>query len=268
LPAVPGAEGAGVVQLTGKGVKGFKPGDRVAYATAPGAYASERNIPADKLVPLPDAIDYETAAAIMLKGLTSQYLLCQSFPIQRGHTVLIHAAAGGVGLIACQWANHLGATVIGTAGSAEKAKLASEHGCHHVIRYSDENFVERVNEITGGKKCDVVYDGVGKATFPASLDCLKPRGMFVSFGNASGAVDAFNILTLAAKGSLYCTRPTLAHFATTAETTRAMAASLFALVESGAVKVLVRQRYPLADAARAHAELEARQTTGSSVLLP
>jgi NADPH2:quinone reductase len=205
---------------------------------------------------------------MMLKGLTAQYLLRQTFVVQRGQTILFHAAAGGVGLIACQWARHLGATVIGTVGSQEKAELARAHGCHHTILYREEDFVARVLDITNGAKCDVVYDGVGKTTFPASLDCVRLRGMFVSFGNASGPVEAFNILTLSTKGSLYCTRPTLAHFAATAADTRRMAAELMGVVESGAVKILVRQKHALADAADAHRDLEARRTTGATVLTP
>ena len=269
FPFIPGNEAAGVVTAVGKGVAGFRTGDRVAYGnSAGGGYSTERNIGADKVVKLADGVDDKTAAATMLKGMTAQYLLRQTFRVEKGHTVLIHAAAGGVGQIACQWARHLGATVIGTAGSAEKVELARRLGCHHVIQYRDEDFVARVSEITGGARCDVVYDGVGKATFPGSLDCLRQRGMFVSFGNASGAVDAFSILMLMQKGSLYCTRPTLAHYATTPEKMRAMAGELMDVISSGAVKVEVNQTYKLSDAAQAHSDLESRSTVGSTVLLP
>lgn len=268
LPSILGSEGAGIVVAIGPNVSGCRVGDRVAYASYPGAYASERNIAADRLVKLPDSVDTKTAAGMMLKGMTAQYLLRQSFKVQKGHTVLIHAAAGGVGLIACQWANHLGATVIGTVGSEEKATLARDHGCHHTILYRRENFVERVKEITDGAKCDVVYDGVGKATFPDSLDCIKPRGMFVSYGNASGAIEAFNILMLSTKGSLYCTRPTLAHFIVTRAELLACANDLFDVVGRGAVKIRIGQSYRLEDVARAHKELESRNTTGATILLP
>jgi NADPH2:quinone reductase len=268
LPAILGSEGAGVVTAVGGGVAAVRTGDRVAYASVPGAYVSERNIAAEKLVKLPDRIDDQTAAAVMLKGMTAQYLLRQCFRVEPGHTVLIHAAAGGVGLIACQWARELGATVIGTAGSEEKARLAREHGCHHTILYRDEDFVARVAEITNGAKCDVVYDGVGKATFPASLDCIKPRGMFVSFGNASGAVESFNILTLMTKGSLFCTRPTLGHYTSTPQELSAVSNDLFDVMSRGAVKIMVRQSYPLREAAQAHIALQGRETVGSSILLP
>ncbi len=268
FPAILGSEAAGVVTATGPGVTGPKIGDRVVYASVPGAYVTERNIAADKLVKLPDSIDDRTAAAMMLKGMTAQYLLRQSFEVGPGHTVLIHAAAGGVGSIACQWARHLGATVIGTVGSVEKIALAKENGCHHTINYREEDFVARVAAITNGAKCDVVYDGVGKATFPASLDCIKTRGMFVSFGNASGAIEAFNILILSAKGSLFCTRPTLAHYTAAPKDLAAVAGDLFQVVASGAVKIRVNQSYALKDAAQAHRDLEGRGTVGSSVLIP
>ena len=233
-----------------------------------GAYSTARIVQADRLVKLPDGIDDRTAAAIMLKGLTAQYLLRQSFPLKGGETILFHAAAGGVGLIACQWASALGATVIGTVGSDEKAKLAREHGCAHTIVYTRENFVERVKEITGGKGVPVVYDGVGKETFPASLDCLSPRGTFVSFGNASGSVPPFNLMLLAQKGSLYATRPTLVNFATDRASLNAMAGELFGMVQSGKIKVEIPQTFPLAQAGDAHRALQGRQTTGSTVLLP
>src|SRR5436190_4050470 len=209
LPFVAGNEGAGEVTAVGPGVTDIKVGDRVAYVVALGAYAAERNLAADRAVKFPDSINYEQAAGMMLKGMTVQYLLNRTFKVGKGMNVLVHAAAGGVGLILCQWANHLGANVIGTVGSKDKAALAKANGCHHTILYRDEDFVARVKEITGGKLCDVVYDGVGKATFPASLDCLKPLGMFVSFGSASGQIDAFNINILQTKGSLFATRPTL-----------------------------------------------------------
>lgn len=268
MPFTPGSEGAGDVVAVGSAVTEFKPGDRVAYGTAIGAYAEERNIPAANLVHLPAAISYETAAAMMLKGLTAQYLLRQTYVVKPGDTILFHAAAGGVGLIAGQWAKHLGATVIGTVGGPDKIKLAKENGYDHVIDYKNEDFVARVKEITGGKLCPVVYDGVGKTTFPASLDCIRPRGLFVSFGNASGPVDAFNLGLLAQKGSLFATRPTLFGYAGQRDALIAMAKDLFDVVASGAVKIPVHHRYALKDVADAHRALEGRQTTGASVLLP
>lgn len=268
MPFTPGSEGAGDVVAVGSGVTEFKPGDRVAYGTAIGAYAEERNIPAANLVHLPDAISYETAAAMMLKGLTTQYLLRQTYVVKPGDTILFHAAAGGVGLIAGQWAKHLGATVIGTVGGPDKIQLAKDNGYDHVIDYKNEDFVARVKEITGGKLCPVVYDGVGKTTFPASLDCIRPRGLFVSFGNASGPVDAFNLGLLAQKGSLFATRPTLFGYAGQRDALVAMAKDLFDVVASGAVKIPVHHRYALKDVADAHRALEARKTTGASVLLP
>lgn len=268
LPMIPGNEGAGTVTAVGSGVSDLKVGDRVAYGTAPGGYAVERNILAEKLVKLPDSIDDKTAAGMMLKGLTAQYLLRRTFKVEKGNTVLVHAAAGGVGLILCQWANYLGANVIGTVGSPDKAKLAKENGANHTILYRDEDFVARVNDITGGKKCDVVYDGVGKATFPASLDCIRPMGMFASFGNASGAIDAFNILLLQQKGSLFATRPTLVHYGAKREDLVAMAKDLMDVVSKGAVKIPVNQTYALKDVQQAHRDLESRKTTGSTVLLP
>lgn len=268
LPMIPGNEGAGVVTAIGPGVTDLKVGDRVAYGAAVGGYAAERNIAAERLVKLDAKIDDKTAAGMMLKGMTAEYLLHRTFKVQKGQTILVHAAAGGVGLILCQWANYLGATVIGTVGSADKAKLAKENGCHHTILYRDEDFAKRVGEITNGGKCHVVYDGVGKATFPASLDCIKPMGMFVSFGNASGAIDAFNILLLQTKGSLFATRPTLVHYGAKREDMVSMANNLMEVVAKGAVKIPVKQTYALKDAAKAHIDLEARKTVGSSVLIP
>ncbi len=268
MPFVAGNEGAGEVIAVGPGVTDLKVGDRVAYVATLGAYAAERLLPADRAVKLPDKIGYEQAAAMMLKGMTAQYLLRRTHKVEKGENVLIHAAAGGVGLIACQWANHLGANVIGTVGSKEKAELAKKNGAHHVILYRDEDFVAKVKEITGGKLCDVVYDGVGKATFPGSLDCLRPLGMFVSFGSASGQVEAFNINILQTKGSLFATRPTLNHYAAKREDLIKTANDLFDVVASGAVKIPVNQKYPLKDAQKAHRDLEGRNTTGSSILLP
>jgi NADPH2:quinone reductase len=268
LPFTPGNEGAGEVVALGAGVTGFKIGDRVAYAGSLGGYADTRNIEAKFLVSLPDAISYETGAAMMLKGLTAEYLLFRSYPVKPGDVVLVHAAAGGVGLILCQWARLLGATVIGTVGSEDKARLAREAGAHDVINYNKEDFVARVKEITGGKLCHAVYDSIGKATFPGSLDCLRPFGTFVSFGAASGPIDAFNIGLLAQKGSLYATRPTLfTHLAVEGRLAE-MAARLTEVVGSGKVKIAVHSRLPLAQAAEAHRALEARETTGATVLLP
>ncbi len=272
LPALPwtlGMEGAGRIEAIGPGVTEFKVGDRVAYASPPvGAYAELRLMPADRVVALPDTIDERTAAAMLLQGMTAQYLLRRSYRVQAGDTILLHAAAGGVGLIASQWARHLGATVIGTVGSEAKAALARTHGCDHVIDYRRENIVERVREITGGAGVAVVYDSVGKETFMDSLDCLRPLGMMVSFGNASGPVPAFEPGLLAAKGSLFFTRPSLMHYTARRADLLASAAELFAVVTSGAVQIEVNQTYPLAETAQAHRDLEARQTTGSTVLLP
>jgi NADPH2:quinone reductase len=269
LPFTPGQEGAGVVDAVGPGVTDVKPGDRVAYGTGPvGAYSHLRVLEAARLVPLPAGIDDRTAAAMMLKGLTAQYLLRQTAAVQRGETIVFHAAAGGVGLIACQWAKHLGATVIGTAGSEEKAALARAHGCDHVILYNHEDVAARVRALTGGRGVRVVFDGVGKATFAASLDCLAPRGLLVAFGNASGAVPPLDILSLSSKGSLYLTRPTIGNYVGTRETLRAAAAELFEVVQSGAVRIEVPQSFPLEDARAAHAALEARKTSGSTVLVP
>jgi NADPH2:quinone reductase len=268
LPFVSGNEGAGDVIAVGPGVTEVKVGDRVGYVSGLGAYAVERLLPADRAVKLPDNISYEQAAAMMLKGLTVQYLVRQTYKVQKGDNVLVQAAAGGIGLIACQWANHLGANVIGTVGSKEKAELARKHGAHHTILYRNEDFPAKVKEITGGKMCAVVYDGVGKATFPASLDCLKPLGMFVSFGSASGQIEAFNINILQTKGSLFATRPTLNTYAAKREDLLKMASELFEVVGSGAVKIPVNQKYPLKDAQKAHRDLEGRATTGSTILLP
>jgi NADPH:quinone reductase len=267
MPFVAGNEGAGQVIAVGPGVTDLKVGDRVAYVVPLGGYAAERLLPVDRAVKLPDSITYEQAAGMMLKGMTVQYLLNRTYKVGKGTIVLIHAAAGGVGLIACQWANHLGATVIGTVGSKLKAELAQKNGCHHTILYRDEDFVAKVKEITSGKLCDVVYDGIGKTTFPASLDCLRPMGYFVSFGSASGQIEAFNINILQQKGSLFATRPTLNHYAAKREDLLATAKDLFDVVSSGAVKIPVNQKYPLKDAAKAHKDLEGRDTTGSSILV-
>jgi len=268
LPSLLGAEGAGVVLEVGPGVSDIKPGDRVAYGSSPlGAYSDERVIPADRLLKLPDGINDKTAAAMMLKGLTAQYLIRQTYKVKRGDTILMHAAAGGVGLILCQWAKHLGATVIGTVGSDDKAKLAKAHGCDYPIVYTREDFQKRVLEITDGKKLPVVYDAVGKDTFMKSLDCLQPLGLMVSFGNASGPIENFNLGILAAKGSLYITRPTLNTYGAKRENIVAMGKELFDVVLSGAVKIEVNQTYPLKDAGKAHRDLESRKTTGSTVLV-
>ena len=269
LPAGLGMEGAGVVEAIGEGVTEVAVGERVAYTGRPnGAYADVRNMPADILLRLPDAISFETGAAMMMQGLTVQYLFKRTTSLKAGDTILFHAAAGGVGLIAAQWARAIGVNMIGTVGSQAKADLAMAHGCAHVINYNTENFVERVKEITGGKKVSVVYDSIGKATFIGSLDCLRPLGLMVSFGNASGPVPDFSLGELASRGSLFITRPTLFSYAASRAELEEMAADLFAMVASGKVKIDVRQRYPLAEAARAHADLEGRKTTGSSVLLP
>src|SRR5215831_17076951 len=268
LPFISGNEAAGEIVAVGPGVTDVKVGDRVGYTSALGSYAAERIMPADRLVKLPDTISYEQAAGMMLKGMTVEYLLNRTFKVQKGMNILIHAAAGGIGLIACQWANYLGANVIGTVGSREKAALAKANGCHHTILYREEDFVGRVKEITSGKLCEAVYDGVGKATFPASLDCIKPFGMFVSFGNASGSIEAFNINLLQAKGSLFASRPTLNTYAAKREDLLAIANDLFNMVGSGKVKIPVNQKYPLKDARKAHDDLQNRKTTGSSILLP
>ena len=269
LPATPGMEGAGIVEAIGEGVTEVSVGDRVAYAgLPPGAYAEERLIPAHRLIKLPKGISDKQAAGMMLQGMTVQYLLRSTFRVQEGDTILVHAAAGGVGLIACQWARHLGATVIGTVGSPEKAALAKAHGCEHTILYREENIVERVQEITGGNGVPVVYDSIGKDTFESSLDSLSPLGLLVSFGNASGPVPPFDPGILAQKGSLFFTRPTLMTYTAEREDLVESAADLFDVVISGAVKIEVNQTYALKDAAQAHIDLEARKTTGSTVLIP
>ena len=272
LPSLPhgiGGEGAGVVEAVGAGVTLVKPGDRVAYAgVAPGSYAEARLVPADRLVPLPDGIDERTAAAMLLKGMTVEYLIRRTFKVEAGMTVLFHAAAGGVGSIACQWLKHLGATVIGTVGSDAKAELARAHGCDHPINYTRENVVEKVRALTGGQGVPVVYDGVGRSTFEMSLDCLARRGMLVGFGNASGAAAPVDPLLLSRKGSLYLTRPTLMDYTITREELLASAAALFDVVRKGAVKISIGRTWPLAEAAAAHRALQARETTGCSLLLP
>jgi NADPH2:quinone reductase len=268
MPFVAGNEGAGEVTAVGPGVTDIKVGDRVAYVAPLGGYSAERLLPADRAVKLPDNISYEQAAAMMLKGMTVQYLLNRTFKVGKGTICLVHAAAGGVGLIACQWANHLGATVIGTVGSKDKAELAKNAGAHHTILYRDEDFAARVKEITNGKLCDVVYDGIGNDTFPKSLDCIRPLGMFVSFGSASGPIKAFDINLLQHKGSLFATRPTLNHYAAKREDLVATANDLFDKVGSGAVKIPASHKYALKDAAQAHKDLEGRKTTGSVVLIP
>lgn len=269
LPSGIGLEGAGVVEAVGAGVTEVQVGDRVAYAGGPlGAYAEARNIPAHRLLKIPDPISFDTAAAMMLQGLTAAYLLRKTYCVQAGDAVLIHAAAGGVGLIACQWAKALGATVIGTVGSDAKGELAKAHGCDHVINYSTENFVARVREITGGEGVPVVYDGVGKDTFMGSLDCLRPLGMLVTYGNASGPVPPLDLLLLSQKGSLFVTRPTIMSYTAKRPDLEALGAELFDVVASGKVKIEVHQRYALKDAAQAHRDLEARKTTGSTILLP
>ena len=268
LPSGLGSEAAGVVEAVGPGVSEVRVGDRVAYATGPvGAYAEARVLPAERLVRLPDDIDDRTAACIMLKGLTAQYLLLQTTRVETGDTIVVHAAAGGVGQIACQWAKHLGATVIGTVGSDEKAALARANGCDHVIVYTREDVVERVRQITEGRGVRVVYDGVGKDTFRASLDCLRPRGLLVAFGQASGLVPPFDITALGAKGSLYLTRPTLNAYAATAEALRRMADDLFQVVRAGAVHIQAPLQFPLREAGAAHTAIEERRTTGSVVLV-
>jgi NADPH2:quinone reductase len=268
LPLVAGSEGAGEVVAIGPGVSDFKVGDRGAYAGAIGGYAQERVMPADRLVKLPDNIDYKTGAAMMLQGMTVRYLLRETYKVGKGTTMLLHAAAGGIGLIACQWARHLGATVIGTVSTPQKAALAREHGATHVINYKTEDFVKRTKELTNGQGVDVVYDAVGKDTYPASLDCLKPLGLWVSFGNASGAITNFDLLLLSAKGSLYATRPSLGTYVAKRADLVANAAELFDVVGRGIVKINVNHTYALKDAEQAHRDLEARKTTGSIVLLP
>jgi len=269
LPTGIGFEAAGVIEAIGPGVKEFRKGDRVAHDGGPlGAYAELRVMPADKLVKIPKGVSDKQAAAMMLKGMTAEYLIRRTYRVKKGETVLFHAAAGGVGLIACQWLKHLGATVIGTVGSKAKAVLAKKNGCDYPILYRQENFVERVKEITKGKGVPVVYDGVGKDVFMDSLDCLRPRGTMVTFGNASGAVDPIKPLLLSQKGSLYLTRPTLGNYTATRRELVASAEALFDVVKKGAVKITINQTYKLRDAAKAHRDLEARRTTGSTVLIP
>ena len=268
MPFIIGNEAAGDVVAVGPGVSDLKVGDRVAYVLPLGCYTAERLVPADRAVKLPANISYEQAAAMMLKGMTAEYLLRRTFKVEKGMNILMHAAAGGVGLILCQWANYLGANVIGTVGSKEKAALAKANGCHHTILYREEDFVARVKEITGGKLCDVVYDGVGKTTFPASLDCIRPLGLFASFGSSSGQIDAFNINILQQKGSLFATRPTLNTYAAKRDDLLAIANDLFDVVGKGAVKIPINQKYPLRDAQQAHRDLEGRSTTGSIILVP
>ncbi|HTV34576.1 MAG TPA: quinone oxidoreductase [Methylocella sp.] len=268
LPFTPGNEGAGEIIGLGAGVTQFKLGDRVTYLSHLGGYAGERVVAADRVLKLPKSLSYQDGAAVLLKGLTAQYLLRQTFKVKPGHVILIHAAAGGTGLILTQWAKALGALVIGTVGSPEKAKLAKRAGAKHTILYRDEDFAARVKEITKGKLCDVVYDGVGKATFPASLDCLRPLGLFVSFGAASGPIEAFNLGLLATKGSLYATRPTLTTYSAERANLEKMARDLFRAIADGAVKIPLHKTMPLDAAVEAHRELEGRSTTGATVLIP
>ena len=269
LPSGLGMEAAGVVEAVGEGVSEVTVGDRVAYAGGPlGAYASRRVFPANRLVPLPEHVSDEVAAAVLLKGMTVEYLVRRTFPVKPGQTVLLHAAAGGVGLLACQWLAHIGATVIGTVGSDEKAAIAKRHGCTHPIVYTRESFVARVKELTDGRGVPVVYDSVGLATFESSLDCLSPRGMLVSFGNASGKPPLLNVNMLSEKGSLYVTRPTLMSYTSTRAELLESAGLVFDLIKQGALRVEINQRWGLADAATAHRALEARTTTGSSLLIP
>lgn len=268
LPFVPGQESAGVITAVGKGVTDFAVGDRVCSYAVSGSYSQERLLPAAKLIPIPEGVSFDVAAAIALKGLTACYLLEMTFPVQPGQTILFHAAAGGVGQIAVQWAKTLGAIVIGTVGSPEKAELARELGCDHVINTNKEDFVARVREITGGKGVDVVYDSIGKDTFEASLDCLKPRGMMVSFGNSSGPVSVPNLGILASKGSLYLTRPTTAHYFADRAVELKSAEKLFKKVQDGTIKISIGATYPLAEVAAAQTALAARQTTGSTILRP
>lgn len=270
LPAIVGNEAAGEVIAVGPGVTGFHVGDRVGYYIGLGGYASERNLPADRAVKLPDGITDQQAAVLMLKGMTCYYLLHQTFKVERGHTILIHAAAGGIGVIFTQWAHALGATVIGTVGSREKAEVARANGCDHVILYREEDFVARVKEITGGHLCDVVYDSVGKDTFPGSLDCIKRRGLFVSFGSASGPVDAFHIFDLKEKGGggLFATRPTLNDYIATRKELVSAADATFSALLDGKFRIQINHVYALKDARRAHEELEARKTTGAGILVP
>ncbi|MBM3529485.1 MAG: quinone oxidoreductase [Alphaproteobacteria bacterium] len=268
LPFISGNEAAGEVIAVGAGVTDLKVGDRIAYVHAMGGYAEEKLLPADRAVKLPDNITYEQAAAMMLKGMTAEYLLRRTYKVQAGDNILVHAAAGGVGLILCQWGKALGANVIGTVGDEEKGKLAKANGCDHLIYYRKEDFAARVKEITKGALCAVVYDGIGKTTFPASLDCLRPLGMFASFGSASGQIEAFNINILQTKGSLFATRPTLNTYAAKRADLLDIAKHLFEIVGSGKVKIPINQKYALKDAVKAHQDLEGRKTTGSTILVP
>jgi NADPH2:quinone reductase len=268
LPSGLGSEAAGIVDALGEGVTSLKLGDRVAYAGALGAYAQANNVPADKLVKLPDGVSDEVAAAAMLKGMTAQYLLKRTYPVKAGQTIVLHSAAGGVGTIAAQWAKHLGAHVIGTVGSDEKIALAKDNGCEHVLNLAKDDWAKRVREITKGEGVPVVYDSIGKETWAGSLDCLAVRGMIVSFGNSSGPVPAFELSTLMAKGSLYATRPTLTSYTRNARELQETADDLFAVLKSGAVKIHINQRFKLADAAKAHEALHSRATTGATILLP
>jgi NADPH2:quinone reductase len=268
LPFTVGNESAGVITAVGPNVKGLKKGDRVAAVFLLGAYATERVLPAERVVKIPKSIDDKTAAAMMLKGMTAQYLLRRCYKVKKGDNILVHAAAGGVGLILCQWGKYLGANVIGTVGSKEKAELARKNGAKHTILYNEENFVQRVNEITKGKKCAVVYDGVGKTTFMGSLDCLQPLGLMVTYGNASGPVEPLNLGILSQKGSLFVTRPTLNTYTASAKDLQATAKDLISVISKKKVKIEVNQTYALKDAAQAHRDLEARKTTGQTVLLP
>ncbi|PCE32074.1 quinone oxidoreductase family protein [Burkholderia ubonensis] len=269
LPGGLGMEAAGEVTAVGDDVTAFKPGDRVAYvSSSPGAYAQERVLPADRLVKLPDGIGYDEAASVMLQGLTAHYLLRRTYPVKAGDTILIHAAAGGVGLLVCQWAKALGATVIGTVSTDEKAGIAKAHGCDHPIVYTRENFTERVRAITNDALLPVVYDSIGKDTYIGSLDCLAPLGLYVSFGNASGPLPPIDSKEFSSRGSLFFTRPTLFSYIAKRADLEAAAAELFDVIQSGKVKTSINQRYPLAEVARAHADLEARKTTGSTILVP
>lgn len=268
LPLIPGNEAAGIVVAVGEGVDWLQNGDRVAYAGPIGSYSEQRIITAERLVKIPEGISDEEAAGMMLKGMTAEYLLRRTFPVKAGDTVLYHAAAGGVGLIFGQWARSLGVKLIGTVGSDEKADLARQHGYEHVINYRKENFVGAVKDITGGKKCDVVYDSVGKDTFEGSLDCLKSRGMFVSFGQSSGPIEPVNLAILSQKGSLFATRPTLFNYIATRDELEESANSLFNIVKSGVVNIRINQKYALSEAEKAHSDLENRRTTGTTILIP
>lgn len=268
MPFTPGMEGAGDVVAVGAGVKEFKVGDKVAYGSVLGAYAEERNVPADRVVKVPKNVSYELAASVMLKGMTTEYLLRRTYKVKKGDTILFHAAAGGVGSMATQWANALGATVIGTVSSREKAKIAKAQGCHHVINYREKNFVDEVARITKKEGCEVVYDGVGKDTYPGSLDCLKPLGTWVTFGQSSGPLPEINLAILSQKGSIFTTRPTLMTYIAKREDLVKSAKAMFKVIGDGTVKVKVNQTYALKDAAKAHRDLEGRKTTGATVLIP